>query len=306
MPAAPPSSKPELAAAVGRAATCARLSHRIHANPEPGFEELQAAAWRAEILAAAGLRRGASRGTPRDGCPGPPGGRRGPGPRVASSPSTTRCAGLGHGCGHNMMAASGVGAALALAAPRAIAGRGRLPRHAGRGGRQRQAGDARRRALRRPGRGDDGPRLRLTTSAASLAGQRVDVEVSFTGAGARGRRPVGGQERAGRARPAVPVGSGSGASSCPRRARPRIAPGGRDRREHHPRRAAGRFMLRCRTRRTTRRWGIRSGRSRGRRPEGRVQVELVFARGSTTMHHNGALAGLCGATSRPPAGRRRP
>ena len=47
------------------------LSHRIHANPEPAFEEHQAAAWCAEVLTAHGfavelpagrlVRRGARR-----------------------------------------------------------------------------------------------------------------------------------------------------------------------------------------------------------------------------------------------------
>ena len=31
------------------------LSHRIHANPETGFEEVRASAWISEMLAAAGF-----------------------------------------------------------------------------------------------------------------------------------------------------------------------------------------------------------------------------------------------------------
>ena len=58
-------------------------------------------------------RRAASR--PRSGvaCAG---GRGGDGPRIGILAEYDALPGLGHGCGHNMMAASGVGAAIALAA----------------------------------------------------------------------------------------------------------------------------------------------------------------------------------------------
>jgi amidohydrolase len=92
------------------------LSHRIHASPEPAFEEHQAAAWCAEVLAAhgfvvelpAGRLATAIRATRR-------GGRGGDGPRIGILAEYDALPGLGHGCGHNTMAASGVGAALALA-----------------------------------------------------------------------------------------------------------------------------------------------------------------------------------------------
>jgi amidohydrolase len=44
------------------------------------------------------------------------GGKPGPGPRIAILAEYDALPGLGHGCGHNTMAASGVGAAIALAA----------------------------------------------------------------------------------------------------------------------------------------------------------------------------------------------
>ena len=92
------------------------LSHRIHAHPEPAFEEHQAAAWVAEILAGhgytvqfpAGTLATAVRATKR-------GGRRADGPRIGILAEYDALPGLGHGCGHNTMAASGVGAAIALA-----------------------------------------------------------------------------------------------------------------------------------------------------------------------------------------------
>ena len=93
------------------------LSHRIHANPEPAFEEIQAATWVAGILRdhgfevehPAGSLATAVRATRR-------GGRGGAGPRIGILAEYDALPGLGHGCGHNPMAASGVGAAIALAA----------------------------------------------------------------------------------------------------------------------------------------------------------------------------------------------
>jgi amidohydrolase len=93
------------------------LSHRIHSNPEPAFEEHRAAAWCAEVLAAHGFtvelpagRLATAIRASRSG------GRAGTGPRIGILAEYDALPGLGHGCGHNTMAASGVGAAVALAA----------------------------------------------------------------------------------------------------------------------------------------------------------------------------------------------
>src|SRR3990170_1189389 len=110
--------KQRIAAAVdGARAEILDLLHRIHANPEPAFEEHQAAAWCAEVRAAhgfavelpAGRLATAIRATRA-------GGRGGPSPRIGILAEYDALPGLGHGCGHNTMAASGVGAAIALAA----------------------------------------------------------------------------------------------------------------------------------------------------------------------------------------------
>ena len=93
------------------------LSHAIHADPEPAFEEHHAAARVAEAVARhgydvtfpAGSLATAVRGTL-------PGGRGTDGPRIGILAEYDALPGLGHGCGHNTMAASGVGAAIALAA----------------------------------------------------------------------------------------------------------------------------------------------------------------------------------------------
>lgn len=93
------------------------LSHRIHANPEPAYEERLASAWVAEAVARrgyaverpAGRLETAVRGVLR-------GGRRRERPRIGILAEYDALPGLGHGCGHNTMAASGVGAAIGLAA----------------------------------------------------------------------------------------------------------------------------------------------------------------------------------------------
>ena len=93
------------------------LSHRIHADPEPAFEEHHASAWVADVLRGhgfevehpAGSLATAIRAVKR-------GGRGGTKPRIGILAEYDALPGLGHGCGHNTMAASGVGAAIALAA----------------------------------------------------------------------------------------------------------------------------------------------------------------------------------------------
>ena len=117
-PAGPePAAKRRIAAAIDAARDeIIDLSHRIHAHPEVAFEEEQAAALVAEALARhgfavehpAGRLATAVRATRR-------GGRGGTSPRIAILAEYDALPGLGHGCGHNTMAASGVGAAIALA-----------------------------------------------------------------------------------------------------------------------------------------------------------------------------------------------
>jgi amidohydrolase len=110
-------AKARLAAAVERARDeIIELSHRIHANPEPAFEEHQAARWVAEAVA----RHGFDVQHPAGRLPTAvratlPGGRGTDGPRIGILAEYDALPGLGHGCGHNTMAASGVGAAIALA-----------------------------------------------------------------------------------------------------------------------------------------------------------------------------------------------
>ncbi len=101
-----------------------RLSHQIHANPELGYQEVKASAWLADFLAAQGFKveRGvagvdtAFRATLETG----------EGPTVAILCEYDALPGIGHACGHNVIATAGVGAGVALAAVRDRLPRGRI------------------------------------------------------------------------------------------------------------------------------------------------------------------------------------
>src|SRR5579864_5214622 len=88
------------------------LSHRIHANPELGWEEEKASAWIAETLADAGFK------VERGVCDLPTAliARAGSGPlHIAFCAEYDCLPEIGHACGHNIIAAIGVGAAIAAA-----------------------------------------------------------------------------------------------------------------------------------------------------------------------------------------------
>ncbi len=88
------------------------LSHRIHAHPEVGFEEERAAGWLCDDLANAGFA--VTRGV--GDLPTAFVARAGRGPlHVAFCAEYDALPGIGHACGHNMIAAMAVGAAAAAA-----------------------------------------------------------------------------------------------------------------------------------------------------------------------------------------------
>ncbi|MGA9853030.1 MAG: M20 family metallopeptidase [Gammaproteobacteria bacterium] len=88
------------------------LSHRIHAHPELGFEEEHACAWLAEMLDEAGF-------SVKTGiCELPTAfiAKAGSGPlNIGIMAEYDSLPGVGHACGHNLIAAMTVGAALAAA-----------------------------------------------------------------------------------------------------------------------------------------------------------------------------------------------
>jgi amidohydrolase len=95
------------------------LSRAIHADPEPAFEEHRAAARVAASIAAHGYVVEHPAGSLATAVRGRlTGGLGSDGPRIGVLAEYDALPGLGHGCGHNTMAASGVGAAIALAAVR--------------------------------------------------------------------------------------------------------------------------------------------------------------------------------------------
>lgn len=95
------------------------LSHLIHANPEPAFEERLAATWIAGALAQRGYDVEHPAGSLETAVRGRLAGGRGrDGPRIGILAEYDALPGLGHGCGHNTMAASAVAAAIGLAAVR--------------------------------------------------------------------------------------------------------------------------------------------------------------------------------------------
>ena len=88
------------------------VSHALHACPEPGWQEHRSVALIGEALTRAGLELEAgTAGLPTAFTAGAGSGER----VVALVAEYDALAGLGHACGHNVIAAAAVGAALALA-----------------------------------------------------------------------------------------------------------------------------------------------------------------------------------------------
>lgn len=89
------------------------LSHQIHANPELGFKETQACEWISEALRNAGFEVK----TGVFDLPTAFVARKGSGPlQLALTAEYDALPAMGHACGHNVIAASSVGAAIGLAA----------------------------------------------------------------------------------------------------------------------------------------------------------------------------------------------
>jgi amidohydrolase len=102
------------------------LALRIHANPELAFKEEKAAAWLTELLEREGCRveRGVG-GLPtafRAEVAGA-----GDGPTIVLMAEYDALPGIGHACGHNIIATAGAGAGAALAVVTASLPQARLP-----------------------------------------------------------------------------------------------------------------------------------------------------------------------------------
>jgi len=109
----------------GLAGELEALSRRIHDHPELGYQEVQACAWLCAFLESKGfhVERGvggvptAFRATVNGG---------GDGPTVAIMCEYDALPGIGHACGHNIIATSGAGAGAALAVLRSRLPAGRV------------------------------------------------------------------------------------------------------------------------------------------------------------------------------------
>jgi amidohydrolase len=107
-----PAKEQALAVVRDAEAALVGLSHRIHGTPELGFEEVRSSAWCAEVLDGAGL-------TVETGVADLPtafSATAGSGPlTVAICAEYDALPGIGHACGHNVIASAAVGAGMALA-----------------------------------------------------------------------------------------------------------------------------------------------------------------------------------------------
>lgn len=93
--------------------TLVALSERIHGHPEEAFEEHQASRWLAEFLDASGFAVTASLA----GLGTAIAAERGPGPlEISFCAEYDALPGIGHACGHNLIAAISAGAAVGAAA----------------------------------------------------------------------------------------------------------------------------------------------------------------------------------------------
>ncbi len=90
------------------------LSHLIHRNPEPSFEERKAAAWLAEKLEANGFQVERGLGELKTAFRAVLPQRAGQKPVVALLAEYDALPELGHACGHNIIAAASIGAAIGL------------------------------------------------------------------------------------------------------------------------------------------------------------------------------------------------
>jgi len=98
-----------IAAIEARAGELVELSQRIHAHPEIAYEEVQAAAWLTELLEGGGF--GVERGIA--GLPTAFRAVAGAGrPVVAIVAEYDALPGIGHGCGHNIIATAAAGAGI--------------------------------------------------------------------------------------------------------------------------------------------------------------------------------------------------
>jgi amidohydrolase len=108
----------------GLAGELEALSRQIHDHPELGYQEVKAAGWLADFLARHGFAVERGVGGVETAFRGEIGS--GAGPTIAILCEYDALPGIGHACGHNVIATSGAGAGAALAAVAAQLPAGRI------------------------------------------------------------------------------------------------------------------------------------------------------------------------------------
>ena len=222
------------------------------------------------------------------------GGRGGDGPRIGILAEYDALPGLGHGCGHNTMAASGVGAAIALASmadelPGEIVFLGTPAEERG-SGKAIMIEDG---LIRRHRCRADVPPVRPQPRRELAAGVR----------GRRRRLPRASRHTPRRIRGMgrnaldamillFSVGRALAPAASTHRPRPRDHPRGRDGREHHPGADSAWFMIRSRRRGLLRDDARPVPRCSARRPRRRPArpSTVTFSGKATTMNNNQVLA----------------
>jgi amidohydrolase len=114
MPGAHPRARDVAAAAERLAPELDDLSRRVHAHPEVGFLEVQAAAWLAEYLERHGYTVEREAGGVATAFRATSTAAAGEGPTVAILAEYDALPGIGHGCGHDLIATAAAGAAAIL------------------------------------------------------------------------------------------------------------------------------------------------------------------------------------------------
>ena len=230
-------AKSRLAAAVDAARPeILDLSHRIHADPEPAFEEHHAAGMGRGGPGPPRVRRRAAGREPGDRGPGHTTRRTRHGRATDRDPRRVRRAA---GSGARLRPqhdgrVGGRGRDRARLDRGRAAGRDRLPRDARRGARERQGDHDRGRAVRRPRRRAAVPPVRphpRREPAAGLGGRRRRLHRA---PGACVVGSVEGAQRARRDDRALHLGRAVAPAAPTDRARPRDHPRGWDRGQHHP------------------------------------------------------------------------
>jgi amidohydrolase len=100
------------------------LSHRIHAHPELAYQEVRACEWLGDFLANQGFE--VEKGVGGVDTAFRASIETGDGPTIAILCEYDALPGIGHACGHNVIATSGAGAGAALAAVRTQLPKGRI------------------------------------------------------------------------------------------------------------------------------------------------------------------------------------